>query len=79
MQIENILSAFSKVPFIELYFLGYSSNRYLYYLLVYNTKIFYTSYYLFFVPNNNLFIIGILFNISVIIGKRIIVPINNII
>ena len=25
MQIENILSAFSKVPFIELYFLGYSS------------------------------------------------------
>ena len=48
-------------------------------LLVYKTKILYTSYYLFFVPNNNLFIIGILFNISVIIGKRIIVPINNII
>ena len=36
----------------------------------------YTSYYLFLVPNNNLFIIGILFNISVIIGKTIIVPIN---
>ena len=48
-------------------------------IFAYNTKILYTSYYLFFVPNNNLFIIGILFNISVIIGKRIIVPINNII
>ena len=74
-----VTTIMKKCKIFSLFYIKKEGFRLLIVKFVNNTKILYTSYYLFFVPNNNLFIIGILFNISVIIGKRIIVPINNII